>query len=240
MEPPPVPGSADQVDVNIKVKEKPSGILTAGIGFSQSQGFIFNTDITQRNFFGTGKRMSFGFNNSDSNTLYKLGYKNPYYTVDGISRGFELSYRETDFDELETADYTTDTGLAEMNFGLPLSDVDRLGFALSYRYTKLKEGTSITSQEFVEEYGGVGASDATFDDFIMDLRWTRDTRNRAVFPTRGGSQSASLEVSLPGSDLEFYKLRYKHSRYFPPSFPTAIPCPSCPDPVRPPPRRRLP
>ncbi|HIP52549.1 MAG TPA: outer membrane protein assembly factor BamA, partial [Chromatiales bacterium] len=205
----PVPGSPDEIDINLKVKEKPSGMLTAGVGYSQSQGFIFNTNVTQNNFFGTGKRVSFGFNNSDSNTLYRLGYHNPYYTIDGISRGFEFSYRETDFDELSTADYTTDTGVAAINFGWPLTEIDRFSFGLNYRYTKFKPGTSQLAKDFADQNGD------RFDDFLLKLGWTRDSRNRALFPTRGGYQNLRLEASIPLSDLEFYKLRYRHQRYLP-------------------------
>ncbi len=205
----PVPGSPDEIDIDINVKEKPSGVLTAGIGYSQSQGLILNTNITQNNFFGTGKRVSFGFDNSSSNTLYRLGYHNPYYTIDGISRGFEFSYRKTNFDKLATADYATDTGIAAVNFGWPVTDIDRFSFGLNYRYTNFKPGTSVAAQEFADENGN------RFNDFLVRLGWSRDSRNRALFPTRGGYQNLSLEASIPWSDLDFYKVRYRHYRYLP-------------------------
>ncbi len=133
IETPAVPGSADQVDVDVTVKEKPSGNLMAGIGFSQSDGIIFNTSISQSNFLGTGKRVGFAFNTSRTNQFYQLAYTNPYYTIDGISRGFDLSYRTTDFDQLIGADYSTDVGRAAMNFGLPISDTSRAGLGCTTR-----------------------------------------------------------------------------------------------------------
>ena len=96
VETPAVPGSADQVDVNYTVTEKPFGNFLAGLGFSQNQGLIFQTSITQDNFLGSGKRIQFAFNNSDINRRFALGYVNPYYTVDGISRGFNVNYQETE------------------------------------------------------------------------------------------------------------------------------------------------
>ena len=209
VETPAVPGSADEVDVNVAVIEKDSGNLLAGVGFSQSQGIVFNTSVSQNNFLGTGKRVSFAFNNSSSNRLYRLAYTNPYYTIDGISRGFDLSYRETDFEELNSIDYLTDVGIASMSFGLPISDTSRAGLALRYQYTKFTPGISLLAQDFAEENGD------RFNDVILTASYTNDTRDKAIFPSNGGLQSLRAEVAIPGSDLQYYRLTYKHRRYIP-------------------------
>lgn len=209
VETPAVAGSADEVDIDVTVKEKDSGNLLAGVGYSQSQGVIFNTSVTQNNFLGTGKRVSFAFNNSSSNRLYRLAYTNPYYTIDGISRGFELSYRETDYDELNSVDYLTDVGVAGMTFGLPISDTSRAGLGIRYQYTKFTPGVSLLAEAFAVENGD------KFNDFLLTATYTNDSRDKAVFPTKGGLQSLRAEVSVPGSDLEYYRLTYKHRRYIP-------------------------
>lgn len=209
VETPAVPGSADQVDVNLAVVEKDSGNLLAGIGYSQSQGVIFNTSITQNNFLGTGKRVSFAFNNSRSNRNYRLAYTNPYYTIDGISRGFELSYRETDYEKLNSIDYLTDVGVAGMNFGLPITDTSRAGLGIRYRYTKFTAGNSLLAQTFATDQGD------QFNDFLLTASYTKDSRDQAIFPTKGGFQSLRAEVSVPGSDLQFFRLTYTHRRYIP-------------------------
>lgn len=210
VETPAVPGSTDQVDVNVTVEEKPAGSFVAGFGYSQSQGFIFNTNITESNFLGTGKRVTIGFNNSSANTLYQLAYTNPYYTIDGISRGFNLKFRETDFEELDTADYATDTVLAGVNFGVPISEEERLNFTLDAEQTDFNLGStpSVEVQDFVQSNG------EDFLDFKVGASWTSDSRNRSVFATKGGMQSVNLEASLPGSDLKYYKLTYRHQRFF--------------------------
>lgn len=209
IETPAVPGSADQVDVDVSVKEKPSGNLLAGIGFSQSQGIIFNTSVTQNNFLGTGKRVSLGFNNSSSTRLYRLAYTNPYYTIDGISRGFELSYRETDFQEFDSADYSTDVGIAGLNYSLPITDTSRAGLGIRYQYTKFKPGDSDLAEQFEADNGD------QFNDFLLTASYTNDTRDSAVFPTRGGLQNLVGEVGVPGSDLQYYRLTYRHRHYVP-------------------------
>ncbi|WP_296806741.1 outer membrane protein assembly factor BamA, partial [Thiocapsa sp.] len=142
IETPAVPGSADQVDVDVTVTEKPAGNLSAGVGYSQSQGILFNASVTQNNFLGTGKRVSFGVNTSEATQLYQIAYTNPFYTVDGISRGFNVSYRETDFDELIGADYSTDVGVIGMNFGLPISETSRAGLGVRYQYTNFIAGNT--------------------------------------------------------------------------------------------------
>jgi outer membrane protein insertion porin family len=211
IETPAVPGSTDQVDINVGITEKPMGNLMAGLGFSQADGFILSASITQNNFLGTGKRVSLAFNNSSSNTHYELGYDNPYYTVDGISRGFTLSYKKTDFDEVDTARYLTDIGLIGVDFGIPISETDRIKFNFDLVDTtfKIPDDASDEIAQYKLDNGD------SFLDFRLGSSWTRDSRNSSLMPTRGGLQRFSASVTLPGSDLEYYKVAYKHKRYFP-------------------------
>ncbi len=211
LETPAVPGSTDQVDIDVTVKEKPSGAFLAGIGFSQSDGFIFNSSVTQANFLGTGKRVTVAFNNSSSATRYQLSYVNPYYTVDGISRGFDLSYQATDFDEIDTADYRTDTGIAGMTFGIPLSEFNRFNFGFQVRSIDFKLGSNPSDEieDFRDREGD------NFLNFELNTSWRHDSRDTALFANRGSLQSLGAEISVPGSDLQYYKIEYRHRRYFP-------------------------
>lgn len=207
IETPAVAGTADQVDVDVTVKEKPAGNLAAGIGFSQSQGILLNASITQNNFLGTGKRVAVAFSTSSATKLYQLGYTNPYYTVDGISRGFNLSYKETDFSELIGANYSTDVGIAGINFGLPITDTSRAGLGFRYQYTDFTAGDSTLAQDFVATNG------RTFNDYILSANYTSDTRDTATFPTRGGLRTVYGEIAVPGSELQYYKINYQEQRY---------------------------
>jgi len=216
VETPAVPGSADQVDVNVTVKEKQTGNLMAGIGWSKADGVLFNTSISQDNFLGTGKRIKFGFNNSSSATHYQIGYTNPYYTVDGISRGFDLVYKKTDFKDLDTAEYKTDVASAGVNFGIPLNEFDRVRFAFKVVNTDFETGDSVSDEvdDFIDP-NDVGKDSESFLDYVMTVSWSHDSRDSAIFATRGGKQRLSAEISFPGSDLEYYKIEYSHKRYFP-------------------------
>ncbi|OOZ37081.1 outer membrane protein assembly factor BamA [Solemya velesiana gill symbiont] len=211
IETPAVPGSTDQVDVDISVIEKPMGNLLAGLGYSQSSGIVFSSSITQTNFLGTGKRVSLAFDNSGANTNYSLGYTNPYYTVDGISRGFNLGYKKTDFKEVDTAKYLTDTALAGVNFGIPVTETDRVGVSFDLANTKYKVGAGASTEiaDFATDNG---------DDFVdlkVGMNWSRDSRDSAVMPTSGSMQRFEAMATFPGSDLEYYKINYKHKKYFP-------------------------
>ncbi len=207
----PVPGSTDQVDVDISVTEKPMGNLMAGLGFSQADGLILSTSFTQSNFLGTGKKDNYAFNNSDSNTNYTLGYTNPYYTVDGISRGFLFSYKKTDFDEVDTAKYLTNTGQVGVTFGIPVTETDRVNLGLDLISTDFEAPD--TPSDVVSAFET--ANGDSFLDYEISANWSRDSRDSALMPTTGGLQSLSASITLPGSDLTYYKLAYKHKRYFP-------------------------
>jgi outer membrane protein insertion porin family len=210
----PVPGTADQVDLDFTVIEQSSGSLSAGLGFSGSDGLILNANITQQNFLGSGKHISFGFNNSDTNTVYNVGYTNPFATVDGISQGYNAFYRETDSDDNDNniASFNTDVWGGSTTFGIPISENNRISLSLGYENTELEipENTTIRRySEFVEREG------EEFDTFSVALGWSSNTRNHPVLPTRGKLQRLSALVAVPGGSLQFYKLNYEDRRYTP-------------------------
>ncbi|MHB8747237.1 MAG: outer membrane protein assembly factor BamA [Gammaproteobacteria bacterium] len=211
VETPAVPGTTDQVDVNYTVVERSSGTLSVGLGYSQGQGLLFNTSITQDNFLGTGNRVSAAFNNSRVNTIYSVGYTNPYYTLDGVSRGFNAYYRTTNAAQANIANYTTDAFGGDVNYGIPISENDTVHVSLGYENTKLKT----TSYTPIEILNFVTANGDSYNNVSVRGNWSHDTRNRAILPDRGELTSVSAESSVPGLNLEYYKLGVRHQRYFP-------------------------
>ncbi|MHB8473413.1 MAG: outer membrane protein assembly factor BamA [Gammaproteobacteria bacterium] len=211
VETPAVPGTTDQVDVNYTVVERSSGTLSVGLGYSQGQGLLFNTSITQDNFLGTGNRVSAAFNNSRVNTIYSVGYTNPYYTLDGVSRGFNAYYRTTNAAQANIANYTTDAFGGDVNYGIPISENDTVHVSLAYENTKLKT----TSYTPIEILNFVTANGDSYNNVSVRGNWSHDTRNRAILPDRGELTSVSAESSVPGLNLEYYKLGVRHQRYFP-------------------------
>jgi len=211
VETPPVVGTSDQIDVNYSVVEKSSGNLMAGVGFSQTQGIVFNANVSQDNVFGSGKRVNLAFNNSDVSTRYSFGYFDPYFTLDGVSLGYDLGYSVRDAEEANISNYSTDVINSSFNFGLPLNEHDRLRFNIDLKHTKLTTSTFSSDEirQFIEDNGDKYITLAT------SIGWTHDTLNRAIFPSKGGQQRLSAYATVPGSDLQYYKLAYKQQQYFP-------------------------
>ena len=211
VETPAVPGTNDQVDVNMSVTEQPSASISAGIGYSQTSGVLLNANLTQENFLGTGKHVSLAINNSAVNRVYSFNYTNPYYTVDNVSRGFGLYYRSTDAEEANITNYTTDSYGGNLTYGFPINEFDTIRFGLEADHLKLKlqDNASSEVKKFVAENGKV------FNNFGLTASWSHDTRNRRLFPTDGGLHQISGEFKLPGSDLEYYRINLREQQYIP-------------------------
>jgi outer membrane protein insertion porin family len=211
VETPEVAGSDDQVDVKFSVEEQPSGSISATLGYAQSSGLIVGAGYQESNVLGTGNSMSLNLSWSEFQRAVAFNYFNPYFTLDGISRGYNMFYRVTDYNQQNIATYSTDAYGAGVNFSFPIGETQRIGFGLTIEHTKLKAGYYAAQEitQFIDEEGD------TYLNYKSNLSWTSSTLNRGLFPTRGRSQTISLELSMPFSDLTFYKLDYRDQVFFP-------------------------
>lgn len=212
IETPAVPGTTDQVDLDINVKEKSTGSVLFGAGLSSSEGVIFGVTINQNNFLGTGNRVTAQVNTGSVNTTYSLSYTDPYFTPDGISRGFDVYRRDIDTSSLETGSYKSSSYGAGVRFGVPLSERDAVSAGLTFDYTKidLNVNSPIQYQQYCQNTSGCDNT-----SLLLNLGWTHDTRDNVLFPNSGVLQRATAEIGMPGLDLEYYKLDYRHSWYQP-------------------------
>ena len=211
IETPAVPGTTDQVDVDVTVKELPAGNLLIGAGFSQTQGVVLSTSVTQENFLGTGNRASFSFNNSEVNRNFGLGWFNPYWTDDGISRGFDAHYRKTNALDANLADYDLDQLGGGITFGVPISETNTVDFGLNYEHTEFIPGIDASTEVLAFERSSGGA----FDTVSLTASWANDSRDSHLAPTRGKFSRLGAEVAVPGLDLTYYKVTARHQRFFP-------------------------
>ena len=207
----PVPGSGDLVDVNYTVEEQPSGSITASVGWSQSDGLILGGSISQENFLGSGNRVALSLNSSNIRKHYSFSFFDPYYTIDGVSRGYSLYYSKANFRESEISTFNVDRTGADVTFGYPISEISNLRFGVGVDNSKLKGGrnTARQVQQFLDQQGD------NFTNLTGNIGIYQSTLNNSLLPTRGWSQSLSTEVTIPGSDLSFYKLNYR-GQYFQP------------------------
>ena len=218
IETPGVSGTTDQVDVNVNVTEKPTGNIMLGAGFSSSEGLVLSGSVTQNNVFGTGNRLSAQINSGRVNTVYALSFTNPYFTLNGVSLGYDLYRRDTNSGSLDNVSaYKTSTYGAGMRLGVPLNERDSISFGLTYEQTSTSLTPYVTnpvpatpSQNFV---GPTGKRDDT--TLRLDTSWARDTRNSFLFPTKGMLQRVSAEMGTPAGSLQYYKLSYQQQHYFP-------------------------
>lgn len=207
VETPAVPGSGDQVDVEYTVEERPFGTFTAGLGYSQLDGLIISTSISQNNLFGTGNRISFAFNNSSYNRQFNIGYVNPYFTDDGISRGFSLNYSETNGRDANVTAYDSRVFGGSVNFGFPISEFNSISTSVGYENTRLSEDGFYSSQvlDFILREG------SQFDLLRLSAGFAYDTRDRTIMPDSGLFLTVVGEMTVPtfGNSVEFYKLSYR-------------------------------
>jgi len=208
----PVPGASNQVDIKAEIVEKLAGSFNIGAGFSQTQGLLFNIGLTQENLFGTGKRLSLNINTDRANTIYSAAYTNPYYTIDGISRTVSVSFRERDAAEEQINNYQTNSGDLAINYGVPLSEFNTLGLGYGLSYIKILPSSvnpSADVAKFLEDNNG----QSSFTSLTLNASFSHDTRNRTVFASAGSQQTFGMNMTFPGSDLEYYKASYITNTY---------------------------
>lgn len=213
VETPAVPGTNDQVDLNINVTERSTGSVMFGAGLSSYEGVVLGVTINQNNFLGTGNRVAAQVNTGRINTVYSLTYTDPYFTPDGISRGFNVYHRKVDTTYLRTGDYKTASYGAGVNFGMPLNERDFVSAGLTFDYTDVELSSNSPPQFKRYCSSSEDANSCSNSSWFVNLAWTHDTRDNIMFPNKGVLQRISSEVALPGLDLQYYKLEYKHAWY---------------------------
>jgi len=213
VETPQVAGTQDQVDVEINVTETTSGSFTFGLGYSQLSGLITSVSIIQNNFLGTGNRVGMTVQDNDYSSRIDLSYLDPYFTDDGVSLGYNLSYREQSYEDFNIANYNTDSGALSAVFGVPLTETDTIGVSLGVDYNTIQVFEGLTPQLLVDYINALDRR--TFHAWRTELSWARDSRNAYFNPTNGTYQRVAAELTLPGSTVEYYKLYYQFAKYWP-------------------------
>jgi outer membrane protein insertion porin family len=226
----PVPDSDDLVDLDFTVADGQPGSFGGGVGFSGAQGVLLNGNFVHTNFMGTGNRIEANINTSQFITVYRMSYTNPYVTPNGVSRTMSLSYRDVTQFTNGSSDIDQKTWTVGTEWGYPISEYSRIRFGFAFQSAEMtaSDGSSFQQKEWVAlngnsrveaiDTGGGGSIIFTKTDFIAyELLggWTYDSRNRALFADRGARQRLGFSVTGPGSEVEFYTLRYDWVKYWP-------------------------
>jgi outer membrane protein insertion porin family len=204
IETPAVPGSPDQVDIEVTVTEKSTGNLLAGVGYSSADGIVLSGSISQNNIFGSGNALAFSINSSRVNRAIGLSFTEPYWTTDGVSRTLELYDKNVDPSSLPIAQYSSSTFGGAVGFGVPITETDSINFGGRVEHTKvtLFDQSPPSYFQFVKDFG------TSTNSYILTAGWSRDSRDSILFPSRGVLQSLFGELALPIGDLTYYKVNY--------------------------------
>ena len=234
-----IPNVPDQVDLNVNVEEQHSGTSTLAVGFSQSGGITFQAGLSQTNFLGTGNSVSIDLSRSETQDYYNLSVTDPYFTIDGVRRGYNMYYRKTKLDEdYNVNNYVTDSFGGGINFGYPIDENQSVSAGLNIDQTEVTTGNGVST--YVRDYllandgKEIGKSEYCIDtadpctkqskpdrfsgDYLtynLNLGWSYNTLNRPVFPTSGMSHRVNGEIALPGSDVEYQKITYDAQAFQP-------------------------
>ncbi len=222
----PVPGSPDLVDVDFQMEYRMPGQFSGGLGFSESQKLILNGSIVHTNFLGTGNRVALNISTSQFSKSYSISHTDPYRTMDGVRRTLGVNYRNITQFTSSSSDFSTTTAGASVDYGYPLSEFQTLSFGLSFQRAELLSSTGSTAQSqewvanngnpFIEDVGGgIVFFGTKFDTYELIMGWTYDSRNRALFATRGTRHQIFLSSAVPPSEVEFYTFRYNLTKYIP-------------------------
>ena len=207
----PVPGTNDQLDVSLAVKEKSTGDFSIGAGISSNVGLVFTGSVTQRNLFGTGNVLSTQVNTGKVNKVYSVTYTNPYFTDNGISRGFDVYKRDVNSTYTSISPYLSSTIGGGMRFGVPISDFENTHYGLSAEKTELTltDASSLQMKDYVRVFG------SSTSNLIGSVGWSQDSRDSAIYTTAGTVQRAFVEVAMPISNQQFFKVTYQHQWFYP-------------------------
>ncbi|SDH54603.1 outer membrane protein assembly factor BamA [Propionivibrio dicarboxylicus] len=216
VETPPVPGTTDQVDVNVNVTERSTGSISAGLGYSQAEGVIVQGAIAQSNIFGSGKFASIQLNTGRLNRTIGFSYTNPYFTVDGISQGFDIYHNKYNPISLGYA-YRKETTGAGIRFGLPIGEKETLTFGAGADYTTVNidrsdANTPLQYIHFADKFCG-GSSTCSNTSYPFSTGWIRDSKDSVINPTKGGIARVGYEIS-PVGDIKYNKIVFQRQHYF--------------------------
>lgn len=212
VETPPVIGVDDQIDIDISVKEQPTGAIGGTVGYQKYGGLLIGGSFEQSNIGGSGNSLSIQMNYSEYAKSMNFSYLNPYFTDDGVSRGLGVYFSDTDYSSLQSfTRFSTSSYGGGANFGFPIGDFKRLQFSGRGEWTDVTDGydQALQISQFVDNAG------AKFLNYKIEGLWSNNLLNHTLFATRGHRQEVALEFSLPGSDLQFMRATFRGDWYFP-------------------------
>ena len=208
----------DQADLDITVKERPTGAIQIGAGYSSSDKISLSFNLNQDNVFGSGQSLALGVNTGSYNKTYSLSSTDPYFTNYGISRTFYISHSVHEPYKGQGGDYSIKQDNAGISFGVPVSEIDRIYFGVGFERYGIKAGSTDMPpvyKDYINYYG------KSANGVPLSISWGRDSRDSALAPTAGSMQRATAVIS-PLGGMKYFTATYKFQQYFPISKNTTV------------------
>jgi len=206
----PVPNTDDQIDIIYSVEEETTGSVGGNVGYSDF-GLMLGFNLQEQNFLGSGNTVGIGINKNIYSESYNISFLDPYATKDAVSLGYNIYFRETDYGEFNVANYLSNSQGFGLQFGYPISDIQRINLGLTYDKTDIDIG----SQPAREIWDFINAEGSVFETLNLQTSWQRITLNRGMFPTNGSSTVLSLSSTIPGGDIDYARLNIRQKLYRP-------------------------
>jgi outer membrane protein insertion porin family len=218
----PVPGSPDLVDVDFEIEEGLPGQFGGSLGYSETYGVTLGGNFIHSNFMGTGRRVALELRGGEYQKIYDINFTDPYRNIDGVSRTVSFTYQDITQYTSSTSDFETTTLSAGMNWTYPIANFQRITLGFAYQDAELLtsnfssrqalEWVAQNGERFLAPSGFVGTQVKTLD---LVTAWQLSSLNAGMFPTAGSRISAGLNVSVPGSDIEYYVSNIDFVKYIP-------------------------
>ncbi|MBK6615941.1 outer membrane protein assembly factor BamA [Ottowia sp.] len=205
-----VSGAPDQVDLDVEVKEKPTGNISLGAGYSSAEKLSFTFGLAQENVFGSGNRLDLQLNTGKFNRTLVVSATDPYFTTNGVSRTVDVYYKTQKPYQDQGGNYTLITMGAGLKFGVPVTELDTVYLGMNAERTRIKPGTNIPAAylAYANQFGYSSTA------FPFTLGWSRDSRDSALAPNSGRYQRLMGELGLFG-DARYVKANYQYQQYVP-------------------------
>ena len=210
----PVADVNDEVDVDIKVEEKPTGAITLGAGYDSSDKVVLSAGVSQDNVFGSGTTLAVNVNTAQTYRTLSVTQTDPYFTIDGIKRITDAYYKTTyPLYNFSDTSFRIVTAGADMRFGIPFSESDTVYFGLGFEQDRFSTDSSTPQSylDYVAQFGRV------VNNVPVTVGWSHDARDSALIPSKGYFLQANGELGTPAGNTQYYKTDVQTQYYYAPA-----------------------
>ena len=207
-----VPGTHDQVDLTITIKEKPTGTLSVGAGYSSADKLSLTASIKQENIFGSGNYLGLEVNTSKYNRTLVAQHGRPVlHDRRHLARASTSTTAPPGRSTARARSTSSSRRASSMRFGVPFSEYDTVFFGVGVERTEIKARHAACRNSYFlyrEQFGETSTS------VPLTIGWSRDSRDSALVPTAGRYTRVNLDWASLG-DARYLRVNLQGQQYIP-------------------------